>query len=246
MKSRTLLLAIVVLVSAQAGRAQCGAGDTECVKSFVNHFPPLQSLEFSLKEDVDQRPAEAIESSAGGNSKHLGRWGAFDSLFLDNVKLHADGTYSETLKSSLEPNTNVLAPLKLSGAQFIPTYSITYEVKLGQLTKAGRTWVSANQVQRDRASAYSKELESLRMDYVQFEQLRAAFLAGVTKSDSNASSFYQLKAQAVKVLAEANYPRRVLNPWLEAEIREPAAVSQPARQPATRDANQVPPSASGR
>jgi len=253
MKTRILSVVLLTLIVASLSRAQYAPGSAQWPGNFIDQFPSLQKLQASLKEEVDSRPAAAIlpssgsgsgsGSASGPNSPHVGRFARFDAIVLDNMKLHADGTYSDTLAKSLTSDGQNLTPFQLTGVKFIPTFSLTYEVKLGDLTKAHRQWVTAKQGQDQKNAAerqaraqkdadYASELQKLLAAYVQFQELRAQFLDAQQKQQGASTAFYKLKAQAVAVLATAHYSASVENDWLAAEYQQAPRPTSASLEPA--------------
>ncbi len=239
MKVPTLAVIILLLASGRIGRAQvqddvpsCSqareitqsvqstADQTKDSMAFAKNFPKLNVLEASLMESVCMQSAAEIESSAGNNSSlRTGRWAALNSLFVDNMKLDVQGAYSDTLQRTVESDGQLTA-FQLSGVKFVPTYSLTYELNLGQLTKAKRGWRSASKARRDQITAFDKALPALFSAYVQFEASRADFLSQKDQS-ARSASFYKVKAAAVTALGAAHYSERTEEAWALAEYAAP-------------------------
>jgi hypothetical protein len=226
---RIRIIAVTVLLFT-AGCMARGQDSTRDNRLFVRQFPSIKKLEVSLSEYVHSLSAAEIESASGNSSGlHAGRWAALNSLVVDNLKLDVQGAYSDTLQRSLASDGQ-LSAFQLSGVKFVPTYSLTYELGLGQLTKAKRGWRSANQFRQDLNTVYQKQLATLHAAYAQFEELRAEFLAASPSIQQ--TDFYKLKEQAVNVLATAHYSEQVEEDWASREFVEPQAQEKSPTQTA--------------
>jgi len=191
-------------------------------------------LEKSLKwrDFCSLHPDEVQSNFASGasTSPHTGRWAAFDALGLDNVKLHADATYSDTLAQSPTSSGQGLTAFQLTSVKFIPTLSVTYELNLGQLTKARRQWKTEQEVGLARKNRYETDRQKLLEAYAQFETARDVFLEAQDSSAAARTAFYKLREQAIVVLSLAHYypagtdtsntVPKTLDSWLQAEYTQ--------------------------
>ena len=224
MKSRVLLVVLLVCFCAVPHlRAQCQAADPQSPGCLADRFPDLQVLEADLMEnETSMTPTEVMKASgpsveSNASAPHLGRWADLDAILWDNLKFQAQATYTDTLQRSTLPGGDELAPFKLTGVELIPSYSLTYSLTLGDLTKAHRHWLAAQQVRQRQKTLADADLQKLRDAYVKFETLRAQFLDAQDKGQGVRTAFYQMKAQAVDVLALAHSPMRLVDTRLQAE-----------------------------
>lgn len=176
MGTRILVWMCMLVFALPYARAQnCNVGDVVCLKMLAGGFPQLAALEpdFRANHEIvaSTTPGSAVKLSADGSE--VGGSTAFKTLVLDNLSLKAEAKYTRTLESTVQNNQTT--PLALSKIEFVPSYAVNYELKLGQFVtayrqkKAGKNLAAAQRIQ------YLAERAKLYKAYAEFEKLRSAF-----------------------------------------------------------------------
>lgn len=122
MRAQILTAFVTFLVLAPLAMAQCPARDLPCLEHLASAFPPLTELEPSLADNLvtklSLQPSGAFK--AAPTDPEVGRAAAWKTALWDNLTVHADGTFTETLERTLQTG-GALTRFQLTGVKFVPT-----------------------------------------------------------------------------------------------------------------------------
>ncbi|HEY1271413.1 MAG TPA: hypothetical protein VGF08_05490 [Terriglobales bacterium] len=171
MRISTIATLLLISSAVSIGRAQVSPTD------LANQFPDVSAVETSFRDSLDAKLAMQYEMKADAvpNFPRKGVVAAFDSAVWDNLKGTVDLKYSNTLSSSFQQDTSNFSVFRLTGVQFVPTYSITYETKFSQFSKAWHQLHAGHTIQNGLTLSRNAELARLREAYADFEESRAEF-----------------------------------------------------------------------